>query len=123
VATVCRLFGLSGASQRIRTTFWLSEAPDSLAAQSRRDPDGTGLDSFDADGAPRVDKAPIAAYLDQQFALQAKERLSTTFIAHIRYATTGGLSPQKHPPLPATRPTVRSQRRHRRFAASGGRAG
>jgi predicted glutamine amidotransferase len=92
VATVCRLFGLSGGSQRIRATFWLLEAPDSLAAQSCREPDGTGLGSFDANGAPRVDKAPIAAYLDQQFAQQAKERLSTTFIAHIRFATTGGLT-------------------------------
>jgi hypothetical protein len=45
-----------------------------------------------------VDKAPIAAYLDQQFAQQAKERLSTTFIAHIHFATAGGLSPQNtHP--------------------------
>jgi predicted glutamine amidotransferase len=74
------------------------EAPDSLAAQSRREPDGAGLGSFDADGAPRVDKAPIVAYLDQQFAQQAKQRVSTTFIAHIRYATTGGLRPQNtHP--------------------------
>jgi glutamine amidotransferase len=110
VATVCRLFGLSGGSQRIRATFWLLEAPDSLAAQSCREPDGTGLGSFDANGAPRVDKAPIAAYLDQQFAQQAKERLSTTFIAHIRFATTGGLSPQNTHPF---------QQRGRLFAHNG----
>jgi hypothetical protein len=36
VATVCRLFGLSGGSERIRATFWLLEAPDGLAAESRR---------------------------------------------------------------------------------------
>ncbi len=107
---MCRLFGLSGGSQRIRATFWLLEAPDSLAAQSRREPDGTGLGSFDANGAPRVDKAPIAAYLDQQFAQQAKERLSTTFIAHIRFATTGGLSPQNTHPF---------QQRGRLFAHNG----
>jgi predicted glutamine amidotransferase len=107
---VCRLFGLSGGSQRIRATFWLLEAPDSLAAQSRREPDGTGLGSFDADGSPRVDKAPIAAYQDQQFAQQAKERLSTTFIAHIRYATTGGLLPQNTHPF---------QQRGRIFAHNG----
>jgi len=107
---MCRLFGLSGGSQRIRATFWLLEAPDSLAAQSRREPDGTGLGTFDADGAPRVDKAPIAAYQDQQFAQQAKERLSTTFIAHIRYATTGGLLPQNTHPF---------QQRGRLFAHNG----
>ncbi len=78
---MCRLFGLSGGSQRIRATFWLLEAPDSLAAQSRREPDGTGLGTFDADGAPRVDKAPIAAYQDQQFPQQAKERLTAEVAA------------------------------------------
>jgi predicted glutamine amidotransferase len=46
---MCRLFGLSGGSQRIRATFWLLEAPDSLAAQSRREPNGTGLGTFDLD--------------------------------------------------------------------------
>jgi predicted glutamine amidotransferase len=74
------------------------EAPDSLATQSRREPDGTGLGTFDVAGTPRVDKAPIAAYQDQQFAQEAKERLSSTFIAHIRYASTGGLRPENtHP--------------------------
>lgn len=95
---MCRLFGLSGGSQRVRATFWLLEAPDSLAAQSRREPDGTGLGTFDADGTPRVDKQPIAAYQDRKFAQEAKERVSTTFVAHIRYASTGGLSPENtHP--------------------------
>lgn len=95
---MCRLFGLSGGSQRIRATFWLLEAPDSLAAQSRREPDGTGLGTFNADGTPRVDKAPIAAYQDQHFAKEAKERVSSTFVAHIRYASTGGLRPENtHP--------------------------
>lgn len=95
---MCRLFGLSGGSEPIRATFWLLEAPDSLAAQSRREPDGTGLGTFDADGTPRVDKQPIAAYQDHKFAQEAKERRSTTFIAHIRYATTGGLSARNtHP--------------------------
>ena len=107
---MCRLFGLSGGSKRIGATFWLLEAPDSLAAQSRREPDGTGLGTFDADGTPRVDKAPIAAYQDQQFAREAKERVSTTFIAHIRYASTGGLRPQNTHPF---------QQRGRLFAHNG----
>jgi predicted glutamine amidotransferase len=107
---VCRLFGLSGGSERIRATFWLLEAPDSLAAQSRREPDGTGLGTFDADGTPRVDKQPIAAYQDRAFAQEAKERASTTFIAHIRYASTGGLSPLNTHPF---------QQRGRLFAHNG----
>ncbi|MBW4720551.1 class II glutamine amidotransferase [Saccharothrix sp. SC076] len=95
---MCRLFGMSAAPRRVRATFWLLEAPDSLARQSRREPDGTGLGVFDADGAPRVDKQPIAAYQDAEFAHEARERTSTTFLAHVRYASTGGLDPRNtHP--------------------------
>ena len=88
---MCRLFGMSGGSYRVRATFWLLEAPDSLAKQSRREPDGTGLGYFEENGTPVVLKEPLAAYEDQQFALAAKEASSTTFIAHVRYASTGGL--------------------------------
>ncbi|WP_330253431.1 class II glutamine amidotransferase [Nocardia sp. NBC_00565] len=95
---MCRLFGLSAAPQRVRATFWLLDAPDSLAIQSRREPDGVGLGTFTADGAPLVEKQPIAAYEDVQFAREARERESMTFVAHIRYATTGGLQPRNtHP--------------------------
>ncbi|MGC5012321.1 class II glutamine amidotransferase [Streptosporangium sp. DT93] len=88
---MCRLFGLSSAPRRTRATFWLLDAPDSLARQSHRDPDGTGLGHFDADGTPHVHKAPIAAYEDRRFAEEAKEVESATFLAHIRFASTGGL--------------------------------
>ena len=95
---MCRLFGLSAGSQRVRATFWLLEAPDSLAEQSRRDPDGTGLGTFTADGTPLVEKQPLAAYQDRKFAEEAKDRESATFLAHVRYASTGGLDTRNtHP--------------------------
>ncbi|MEV4143711.1 class II glutamine amidotransferase [Amycolatopsis sp. NPDC049691] len=95
---MCRLFGLSAAPQRVHATFWLLEAPDSLAAQSRREPDGTGLGAFDHDGRPHVWKQPLAAYEDEKFAYEAKQCESVTFLAHIRYASTGGLeSRNTHP--------------------------
>lgn len=95
---MCRLFGMSGGRERIRATFWLLEAPDSLAQQSRREPDGTGLGSFDDEDRPVVSKQPLAAYEDKNFALQAREVRSRTFVAHIRYASTGALAPQNtHP--------------------------
>jgi predicted glutamine amidotransferase len=95
---MCRLFGMSGAPARVRATFWLLEAPDSLIAQSHREPDGTGLGYFDARGAPHVDKRPLAAFEDRAFAREAREVSSETFVAHIRYASTGGLTPQNtHP--------------------------
>ncbi len=89
---MCRLFGMSGGPERVRATFWLLEAPDSLSRQSHREPDGTGLGVYDEHGAPEVFKAPLAAYQDRDFACEAREVCSRTFIAHIRYASTGGLT-------------------------------
>ncbi|ATL68241.1 class II glutamine amidotransferase [Nocardia terpenica] len=95
---MCRLFGMSAAPRRVLAAFWLLDAPDSLAVQSRREPDGVGLGTFVPDGTPVVEKQPIAAYHDRQFAREARERSSVTFIAHIRYASTGGLAPENtHP--------------------------
>jgi predicted glutamine amidotransferase len=84
---MCRLFGMSGGRKRVRATFWLLEAPDSLAEQSRRNPDGTGVGYYDADGTPRVDKQPMPAYEDHAFASEAREVSSRTFVAHVRYAS------------------------------------
>lgn len=95
---MCRLFGMSGGPERVSATFWLLEAPDSLAEQSRREPDGTGVGCFDERGKPLVYKQPLAAYEDQEFAREARELESRTFVAHIRYASTGAIAPQNtHP--------------------------
>jgi len=95
---MCRLFGMSGGVHRVRATFWLLEAPDSLAEQSRREPDGTGVGCFDERGRPLVYKQPLAAYEDKEFAQEARELSSRTFVAHIRYASTGAIAPQNtHP--------------------------
>jgi predicted glutamine amidotransferase len=95
---MCRLFGLSAAPRRVAATFWLLDAPDSLAVQSRREPDGVGLGVFDDDGRPEVHKRAVAAYEDADFAREARDVRSATFVAHIRYASTGGLLPQNtHP--------------------------
>jgi predicted glutamine amidotransferase len=107
---MCRLFGMSGGDRRMHATFWLLEAPDSLAEQSRREPDGTGVGWFDADGRARVAKQPLAAYEDQQFAREARELESTTFVAHIRYATTGAVELRNTHPF---------EQRNRLFAHNG----
>ena len=79
-------------------TFWLLEAPDSLAQQSHREPDGTGLGTFDERDHPVVSKQPLAAYEDRKFATEAQEAHSHTFVAHIRYASTGAVNPKNtHP--------------------------
>jgi predicted glutamine amidotransferase len=88
---MCRLFGMSAGPQRAKATFWLLDAPDSLAVQSHREPDGTGLGWFDERDRPQISKQPLAAYGDHDFATRAREVSSKTFIAHIRFASTGGL--------------------------------
>lgn len=86
---MCRLFGMSSSPRRTPATFWLLDAPDSLSAQSHRNPDGTGLGVFEADGTPMIHKAPVAAYEDRSFAEEAKQVEAATFVAHVRFASTG----------------------------------
>jgi predicted glutamine amidotransferase len=107
---MCRLFGMSGGPHRVNATFWLLEAPDSLAQQSRREPDGTGVGCFDEHGHPLVYKQPLAAYKDHEFAQEARELRSRTFVAHIRYASTGAIAPQNTHPF---------EQRDRLFAHNG----
>ena len=95
---MCRLFGLTAAPNRVHARFWLLEAPDSLSQQSRKNADGTGLGIFNAEGVPVLDKQPIAAYEDLAFAGEARHLTSTTFIGHVRKASTGAPAPQNtHP--------------------------
>jgi len=89
---MCRLFGLHAGAATMSATFWLLDAPDSLAAQSHRNPDGAGIGVFGAGGVPRVDKQPIAAWADAAFATEARTLTGTTFVAHVRHASTGGRS-------------------------------
>jgi predicted glutamine amidotransferase len=86
---MCRLFGLHAGTNVVTATFWLLDAPDNLSEQSRRNPDGSGLGVFDAQGRPQVHKQPIAAWEDAEFATEAHDLTGTTFVAHVRYATTG----------------------------------
>jgi predicted glutamine amidotransferase len=87
---MCRLFGLTAGTTRVRATFWLLDAPDSLEAQSRRNPDGSGIGFFGPDGSPVLDKQPEPAFGDEEFAREARRAEAATFVAHVRYATAGG---------------------------------
>ncbi|MGR0161976.1 class II glutamine amidotransferase [Paenarthrobacter nitroguajacolicus] len=89
---MCRLFGLHAGPRPVRATFWLVDAPDSLSVQSRREPDGAGIGTFDTSGKAHVAKQPLAAWEDHAFARAARDLKSTTFLAHVRYASTGALT-------------------------------
>ncbi|HEX4484290.1 MAG TPA: class II glutamine amidotransferase [Solirubrobacteraceae bacterium] len=83
---------MSGGREPVSAEVWLLDAPDSLAVQSHRNPDGTGLGTFDANGRPIVHKQPIAAYSDAEFAFEARRQRSRTFLGHVRFATSGALT-------------------------------
>jgi predicted glutamine amidotransferase len=87
---MCRLFGLTAGEARVRATFWLLDAPDSLEVQSHRNVDGSGIGFFDPDGTPVVDKQPEPAFGDEEFSHEAREAESSAFVAHVRWATAGG---------------------------------
>jgi len=87
---VCRLFGLTSGETRVRATFWLLDAPDSLEVQSHRNVDGAGLGYFGPDGEPVLDKQPEPAFRDREFQRAARQAESTAFVAHVRWATAGG---------------------------------
>jgi predicted glutamine amidotransferase len=95
---MCRLFGMTGGREPVQATFWLLEAPDSLARQSHREPDGAGIGAFSPAGDPIVSKQPLAAYHDPRFGREARSISSRTFVAHVRFASNGGLTAQNtHP--------------------------
>jgi predicted glutamine amidotransferase len=87
---VCRLFGLTAGTGRVRATFWLLDAPDSLEVQSHRNADGAGLGYFGPDGGVVLDKQPEPAFRDQEFQRAARQAESSAFVAHVRWATAGG---------------------------------
>lgn len=86
---MCRLFGMTAGTARVGATFWLLDAPDSLEVQSHRNIDGNGIGFYDSGGAPVLDKQPEPAFRDEEFTHEAKDVRSTTFVAHVRLATTG----------------------------------
>jgi len=95
---MCRLLGLTAGRVRVKATFWLLDAPDSLQAQSHRNADGAGLGFFGPAGEPVLDKQPEPAFTDQEFIHKARQAESSTFVAHVRLASTGGRTVQNtHP--------------------------
>ena len=96
---MCRLFGLHGGREPVRATFWLLDAPDSLAAQSRRNPDGFGIGTFEPDGTVELDVGDRAAHEDERFAAEARRECSTVYLAHVRFASQGAVAPRNSHPF------------------------
>ena len=89
---MCRLFGLHGGREPVRARFWLLDAPGALVGQSCVNPDGFGIGTFEPDGSPDIDKEPVRAQGAALYAQEAAEECSRTYVAHVRAASTGGLT-------------------------------
>ncbi|HKO26631.1 MAG TPA: class II glutamine amidotransferase [Solirubrobacteraceae bacterium] len=89
---MCRLFGLHAGGEDVDATFWLLDAPVSIAELSHRNADGYGLATFDSDGELALIRAPIRAADDEAFAAAARATHAAVHLAHVRYADTGSVS-------------------------------
>ncbi|MGN6871141.1 MAG: class II glutamine amidotransferase [Solirubrobacteraceae bacterium] len=89
---MCRLFGLHAGAEDVDATFWLLDAPVSIAELSHRNADGYGLATFDSDGELALVRAPIRAADDEAFAAAARATHAAVHLAHVRYADTGAVS-------------------------------
>ncbi len=95
---MCRLFGMI-SPEPASARFWLLNAPDSVVDQSHRNADGTGLAYYHENLRAEVEKQPIAAHQDQEFASGARHIRSHLFIAHVRHATQGRVSQENTQPF------------------------
>ena len=86
---MCRLFGLHAGPRPVRATFWLLDAPDSLSDQSRREPDGAGIGTSTLKARPRVPSSRSPRGRTTPLRARRGVLKSTTFLAHVRYASTG----------------------------------
>ncbi len=81
---MCRLFGFNSGAEPIHAEYWLVDAPDSMSVQGKRNPDGTGIGWFTADGQPQMDKEPMSAPKDSAFARDARKVDTDLLVSHVR---------------------------------------
>ena len=88
----------SAGAHDVNATFWLLDAPVSIAELSHRNADGYGLATFDRDGEFDLVRAPVRAADDEDFAAAARATHAAIYLAHVRYADTGEVTePNTHP--------------------------
>lgn len=95
---MCRLFALHAGSEDVAADFWLLEAPDSLASQSEANADGFGIAALTSGHGMMLLRNPVQASEDRVYNRVARRAEASQYLAHLRYADTGGVSLQNtHP--------------------------
>ena len=94
---MCRRFGMTSGAELVSATFWLLDAPAPWRCRAGATPTGAGSGSLIRPGRSSTSN-PSRPFGDAEFLREAKQASSTTFVAHVRWATTGGRTPQNtHP--------------------------
>lgn len=81
---MCRLFGFNAGGEDIHAEYWLVDAPDSMRVEGERNPDGTGIGWFSSDNDPHMDKQPMSAAKDAEFAHEARKVDTSLLVSHVR---------------------------------------
>ena len=87
---MCRLFGLTAGQARVKATFWLLDAPIRCRRRATVTSTGPAFGFFGPTGEPVLDKQPEPAFSDPEFIREARQVESSSFVAHVRWATAGG---------------------------------
>ncbi len=89
---MCRLFALHAGMTDVAAEFWLLEAPDSFAAQSASNADGFGIAALSAAEGLLLIRNPVQASEDPVYNRVARRAEACQYLAHLRFADTGGVS-------------------------------
>lgn len=89
---MCRLFALHAGHEDVAAEFWLLEAPDSFASQSAANADGFGLAAVTSREGLLLIRNPVQASEDSVYNRVARRAEASQYLAHIRFADTGGVS-------------------------------
>ena len=93
IGQMCRLFGMSGGRRAgACRPSGCSRRPTRWRSRAGASPTEPALGCFDQHGQPVVYKQPLAAYEDQRVRAGGAGAVLATFIAHIRYASTGAIA-------------------------------
>jgi predicted glutamine amidotransferase len=86
---MCRLFALHAGDRDVAADFWLLDAPDSIARQSKINADGYGLAALTSKHGLILMRNPVEAAGDAAYQAVAHRLVASEMIVHLRYANTG----------------------------------
>ncbi|WP_165400120.1 class II glutamine amidotransferase [Motilibacter rhizosphaerae] len=81
------MLALFAGHSSISARYWLLDSPNGPDELGSSNPDGAGIGWFEEEGAPHLDRAPVAALDDPGLACDARTLRSGSLVAHVRRST------------------------------------